>query len=472
MIKLSHYVVSALLVALAVPAQPAFAIQVDAQPDPVVVSGSTFYIRDTLTTGSPTTSFSYGSPNDYPVFGDWNGDGVATVGVVHGNVWSLRNSNSAGAPSITFAYGLPGDTPVVGDWDGDGDTTPGVVRGNTWYLRNSNTNGGANLTFSYGMRSDRVVTGDWDGDGDTNPGVVRGNVWYLRNYNSTGGSSRYFAYGLATDRPIVGDWDGDGDTNPGMIRGNLWLLRNYNSNGLSSRSFRYGSACDVALSSTMALARDRGGKSPKSSMLGRDVNVLPTTSKVVALTFDAGANAAGLSSILNTLNDYCVPATFFLTGSWTRSFPDQARAIGLRYPVGNHTDTHPHLPALSDSAVRAQVLNAQAAIMAGTRYDPRPVFRFPYGDRSTRTLSLVNSLGYVSIRWTVDTLGWKGTSGGQSASTVVQRVINTLRPGQIVLMHVGSNPDDGSTLDAAALPTLITELRSRGYSFVTVQQYM
>jgi peptidoglycan/xylan/chitin deacetylase (PgdA/CDA1 family) len=122
--------------------------------------------------------------------------------------------------------------------------------------------------------------------------------------------------------------------------------------------------------------------------------------------------------------------------------------------------------------VRSQVLTAQSTIINATRYDPRPMFRFPFGDRSTRTLSLVNSLGYVSIRWTVDTLGWKGTSGGQSSGTVVQRVLNTLRPGQIVLMHVGSNPDDGSTLDADALPTLITELRARGYTFVTVSQYM
>jgi len=470
--KRAPYFVSALLLALAVPTTPSYAIQVDAQPDPVVVNGSTFSMRDTLTTGSPTSSFTFGNPGDYPVFGDWNGDGVATVGVVRGNVWTLRDSNSAGAPSVTFAYGLPGDTPVVGDWDGDGDTTPGVVRGNVWYLRNSNTNGGANITLTYGLRSDRVVAGDWDGDGDTNPGVVRGNVWYLRNYNSTGGASRYFAYGLPTDYPIVGDWDSDGDSNPGMIRGNLWLLRNYNSAGLSSRSFRYGDAYDVALSSTMAYTRDRGGKSAKSSMLGRDITVLPTTSKVVALTFDAGANASGLTSIMNTLDGYGVPATFFLTGSWTRGHPDQARAIGLRYAVGNHTDTHPHLPALSDSAVRSQVLTAQSTIINATRYDPRPMFRFPFGDRSARTLSLVNSMGYVSIWWTVDTLGWKGTSGGQSSGTVVQRVLNTLRPGQIVLMHVGSNPDDGSTLDADALPRIITELRARGYTFVTVSQYM
>jgi len=84
----------------------------------------------------------------------------------------------------------------------------------------------------------------------------------------------------------------------------------------------------------------------------------------------------------------------------------------------------------------------------------------------------VNSLSYGSVRWTVDTLGWQGTSGGQSVDTVVRRVLDNLTPGEIVLMHVGSNPNDGSTLDADALPRVIDELRARGYGFVTIRAAM
>jgi peptidoglycan/xylan/chitin deacetylase (PgdA/CDA1 family) len=71
----------------------------------------------------------------------------------------------------------------------------------------------------------------------------------------------------------------------------------------------------------------------------------------------------------------------------------------------------------------------------------------------------------------VDTLGWQGTSGGQTVQRIVNRVLDTLQPGQIVLMHVGSHPTDHSTLDADALPILISELRQRGYTFTTVRQY-
>jgi peptidoglycan/xylan/chitin deacetylase (PgdA/CDA1 family) len=104
--------------------------------------------------------------------------------------------------------------------------------------------------------------------------------------------------------------------------------------------------------------------------------------------------------------------------------------------------------------------------------DPRPLFRFPYGDRDPRTIAAVNDLGYLPVRWTVDTLGWKGTSGGLSAPQVSDRAANALRPGAIVLMHIGSNPDDGTTLDADALPGMIERIRGAGYSFVTLDSLL
>ena len=51
---------------------------------------------------------------------------------------------------------------------------------------------------------------------------------------------------------------------------------------------------------------------------------------------------------------------------------------------------------------------------------------------------------------------------------MTSRVLGALRPGEIVLMHVGSNPDDHSTLDADALPQLLSQLKARDYSFVTL----
>ena len=201
-----------------------------------------------------------------------------------------------------------------------------------------------------------------------------------------------------------------------------------------------------------------------ASLLGAEWDVLPTSRKVVALTFDCGANADGVPAILAALSAADAPATFFLTGSWARAYPDHARVLG-GYTVGNHTYSHPDLTTLGAAAVRAEVRRAQRAIRETTGDDPRPLFRFPYGARDAGTIDVVNELGYGSIRWTVDTLGWKGVSGGQTVARVRARVLAALRPGAIVLMHVGSAPD-GSTLDADALPSVVAAIRARGYRLV------
>jgi peptidoglycan/xylan/chitin deacetylase (PgdA/CDA1 family) len=207
---------------------------------------------------------------------------------------------------------------------------------------------------------------------------------------------------------------------------------------------------------------------PPSSRLGVDWTRIPTTAPVVALTFDAGANADAVPSILTTLRTKNVPATFFLTGEWVRGFPAQANDVSMSgFVVGNHSDTHPELTTLSDAQVRTEVLNAQRSILLANGAEARPFFRFPFGDVDSRVLGVVNGLGYVGVRWTVDSLGWQGTSGGMTAQKVFDRVLGALQPGEIVLMHVGSHPTDHSMLDAAALPQIIDAIRARGYTFVT-----
>jgi peptidoglycan/xylan/chitin deacetylase (PgdA/CDA1 family) len=184
---------------------------------------------------------------------------------------------------------------------------------------------------------------------------------------------------------------------------------------------------------------------------------------------DAGANADGVASILATLRRDHVPATFFLTGAFVRDYPGAARAIAAAGErIGNHTISHPHLTQLSDAAVRQQIHGAAQQIIAVTSHNPAPLFRFPFGDADARTIAIANQADYVPVRWTVDALGWEGTAGHISAAVVAARVLAALRPGEIALMHVGSNPNDHTAFDADALPQVISELSARGYSFVTL----
>jgi len=208
-----------------------------------------------------------------------------------------------------------------------------------------------------------------------------------------------------------------------------------------------------------------------SSLKGRNLTVVPTSAKVVALTFDGGAGAQGVPSILATLKRDNVRATFFPTGDFVRMFPASANQIAVSgMDVGNHSNTHPYFTKISGDTERAQVTRARTAIFTTTGVEAKPLFRFPYGAYTSSDVTLVNGLGYVPVGWTVDTLGWQGRAGGMSAQKVVDRVLAGLRPGEIVLMHVGANPDDGTTFDADALPALVDALRAHGYGFVTLEE--
>ena len=205
-----------------------------------------------------------------------------------------------------------------------------------------------------------------------------------------------------------------------------------------------------------------------SQLISQDLTVIPDAGRVVALTFDAGANAAGLPKILSTLSAKGVTGTFFLTGNWVEANPGGVgQIVSAGHRVANHSMTHPGFTGLDDGQIGQQVRGAEQTILAAGA-DPRPLFRFPFGERDARTIAAVNSLGYVAVRWTVDTLGWKGTSGGVNAQAVADRTLAALQPGEIVLMHIGSNPDDGSTLDADALPDIIDRISAAGYGFATL----
>ena len=193
---------------------------------------------------------------------------------------------------------------------------------------------------------------------------------------------------------------------------------------------------------------------------GKDVESLPTRARVVALTFDAGSDSGHSRSILRTLRREQVPATFFVTGRFAHRYPLLTRVIAHAHPVGNHTETHRPLTRLSDVDVRREILRGESSLRSVTRSRPTRLFRFPEGDRDARTIGLANALGYVCVRWTVDTHGWMTAS----PSSVVRRVLDGLRPGAIVLMHVGVE-----SADASALPAVIAAVRRRGYRFVTLE---
>jgi peptidoglycan-N-acetylglucosamine deacetylase len=181
--------------------------------------------------------------------------------------------------------------------------------------------------------------------------------------------------------------------------------------------------------------------------------------KQVALTFDDGPGP-DTGPLLDALEKAHVPATFFVLGREIAGRePLLRREIRDGDVVGDHSWGHPRLAGDGPFA-KQQLSSTKQAIEHATGFAPC-LFRAPYGDVSGALVTEAGGLGLTTIQWNVDPRDWSMPGTG----TIVQRVTSAVRPGSIVIMHDGGGPR-GQTV--AAIPRIVTALRSRGYGFETV----
>ena len=186
-----------------------------------------------------------------------------------------------------------------------------------------------------------------------------------------------------------------------------------------------------------------------------------TGAPVVYLTFDDGPHPTWTPRVLDLLELYNAPATFFVLGQSATRFPAIVeRMVAAGHEAENHTFDHIWLDKAPRDLFVSQVTAADDALhaAAGERVDPIACLRPPYAAMNAHTRELAAELGKSIVLWSVDTQDWRRPGAEQIASHVLANV----RPGAIILMHDGGGERSQTV---AALDTVLDGLAGRGYAF-------
>jgi peptidoglycan/xylan/chitin deacetylase (PgdA/CDA1 family) len=180
----------------------------------------------------------------------------------------------------------------------------------------------------------------------------------------------------------------------------------------------------------------------------------------VALTFHGSGDPGLTDAALAVLRSHRARVTVLAVGRWLAADPGlAARITADGHELGNHTYSHPTLPDLGEAAARAEIERCRDVLLRITG-SPGAWFRpsgTPHATPLIRRLAV--AAGYrTCLSYDVD----PGDYADPGAAVVRRRVAEAVRPGSIVSLHLGHRGT------VAALPGILTDLRARGLSPVTV----
>lgn len=168
-----------------------------------------------------------------------------------------------------------------------------------------------------------------------------------------------------------------------------------------------------------------------------------------------------LPSMLATLKEHQVKATFFLEGRWAKEHPELVKRIAAEgHELGNHSYSHPVMAALSREKTHEELLKTNEVIEASVGKAPT-WFGPPSGSYGEHTVKAAWKLGMRTVLWTVDTIDWQKPE----PHILLDRVLAKVDHGSMILMH----PTEPT---AESLDQLIIEIRKRHLKIGTVTQLM
>jgi peptidoglycan/xylan/chitin deacetylase (PgdA/CDA1 family) len=156
---------------------------------------------------------------------------------------------------------------------------------------------------------------------------------------------------------------------------------------------------------------------------------------VVAFTFDDGPNPETTPAVIDALEKYDIPATFFIVTqrlSGEKSRDVLARELADGFTVGSHSVTHKNLKNATGDTITNEI-DASFRTLAKWANRTIGLFRPPYGALSGAGRQRLRQLGVTEVIWSIDTLDWKAHDAAKLRAKVGKMIL--AQNGGIVLMH-------------------------------------
>lgn len=204
--------------------------------------------------------------------------------------------------------------------------------------------------------------------------------------------------------------------------------------------------------------------SVSNNVNGRELPIysVDTQKPQIALSFDAAWGNEDTARILEILAKHNVKVTFFMTGGWISSYPDDVKEIfAAGHDLGNHSENHKNMSQLSDEEQKQELITVHNKVKELTGVEME-LFRPPYGDYDNSVILNAKECGYHTVQWSVDSLDWKDYGVDSIIDTVTNH--KNLENGAIILCH------NGAKYTAEALDRMITILKEKGYELVPLSE--
>jgi len=177
-------------------------------------------------------------------------------------------------------------------------------------------------------------------------------------------------------------------------------------------------------------------------------------SNSILFTFDDGPDEKITPLVLEYLEEYNVQAIFFIVGRFARKSPHLLKMIANKgHYIANHTYEHPNGPLPDFFSFRDDIIKCQNAVKDILEKEPC-FYRPPRGVISFKTLLAARSLHLRYINWSNEGGEW-GINKSADANTIANKLLETLSPRDIVLLH------DNNTKVPKILDTILPIITKR-----------